>query len=524
MPNEQVAARGTQGKFRWIVIAGILSVLLIGGGLAFLASHWPFTRDAVVKALQGDSNRPVDIKQFRKTYFPHPGCVAEGVTVRWNQHGPSPVIRVEKLTIQGSYSAVLTMQTRMSRVSATGLYIKVPAQRGSGDTQSSNASNKSKLVMSEVVADGTVVEIERDEPGQESLKFVAKELKLESVGADRPVPFHVTLSNPEPPGELRATGRVGPWKPEDRGKTPVSGTYVFEHANLGMFKEIAGTLSSKGKFEGVLERVDVRGTTDIPDFEVTRSKHPVHLTSQFHAIVNGINGDTLIEPVDAHFGRTTVISEGPVVGKPGEKGKVVTQEMTVTDGRIQDLLRLFLKSSRPPMTGAISLRAKAVVPPEHRKFIEKLVLQGDFGIGGGRFTNTKTQTNVEKLSERARGDKDDDDDPESVISNLKGHVVLRNGIATLSNISFSVPGALAQLAGTYNLLNEQVNLSGNLHIDVKPSQATKGIKSALIKIVDPLFKDKKRQVGAVVPVKITGTYSHPSFGLALGRKEKWQSN
>lgn len=513
---------------RGLVIGAVIFLILAVVGITLLAAHWPFTRAALVKTLQGNSGRPVAIRAFRRTYLPHPGCIAEGITVRWNsQDQSSPVITIEKLTVEGSYGAVVTLQKHIDHVLAQGLYIKVPPRRGSGNaqTQSSGGSQKSKLVIGDVVADGTTVEVDRDEPGEQALKFVAKQLRLGPVAAERPVSFQATVLNPEPPGELRVTGDVGPWKSDHRGQTRVSGTYTFEHANLGVFKAIAGTLFSRGKFDGVLEHVDVQGTTDIPDFEVTRSGHAVHLKSEFHAIVNGVNGDTLLEPVNASFGRTTIVSEGELTGKSGQKGKTLSQEMTVTEGRIQDLLRLFLKSSRPPMTGAISLRAKALLPPENRKFIERLILQGDFGIGGGRFTNTKTQTNVEKLSERARGDKDDDDDPESVISNLKGHVVLRNGIATLSNISFSVPGALANLAGTYNLINEQVNLSGTLHMDVKPSQATKGIKSVLLKVVDPLFKDKKRPTGGAVPVKITGTYSHPQFGLALGgHKGKPQSN
>lgn len=458
------------------------------------------------------------IKSFHKTYLPHPGCVAEGVTVRWDGEGRPALIRIEKLTMQGSYGAVVTMQHRVDRVLAQGLYINVLPHSASAQSAqgSGKGSKKSKLAIAQVIADGSVVDVQPDEPGKEALKFVAHQLRAESVGADRKVAFRAVIATPEPSGELHAEGHVGPWNSGDRGKTTVSGSYTFEHANLGVFHAIAGTLFSKGTFQGVLDHIDVRGQTDTPDFEVTRSKHALRLRSEFHAFVNGMNGDTLLDAVDAHFGRTTVVSHGTVTGKPGQKGKIILQEMTVSDGRIQDLLRMFLKSNPPPLTGVISLTATALIPPEHRRFIEKLILQGDFGIGGGRFTNPKTQVNVEKLSERARGDKDDDDNPESVISNLKGHVALRNGIATLSNISFSVPGAFANLAGTYNLLNEEVNLSGTLRMDVKPSQATKGFKSVVLKVLDPLFKDKKRNMGSVIPVKITGTYSHPSFGIALG--------
>ena len=58
------------------------------------------------------------------------------------------------------------------------------------------------------------------------------------------------------------------------------------------------------------------------------------------------------------------------------------------------------------MNGVISLKAKVIVPPEKRPFIEKLRLDGDFGIADARFTSVNTQTRVDQLSERARGEKE----------------------------------------------------------------------------------------------------------------------
>jgi hypothetical protein len=47
-------------------------------------------------------------------------------------------------------------------------------------------------------------------------------------------------------------------------------------------------------------------------------------------------------------------------------------------------------------------------------------------------------------------------------------------------------------------------------MDAKLHQATSGIKSFLLKAVDPFLK-KNRRGGAVIPVRITGTYQHPSY-------------
>jgi hypothetical protein len=54
------------------------------------------------------------------------------------------------------------------------------------------------------------------------------------------------------------------------------------------------------------------------------------------------------------------------------------------------------------------------------------------------------------------------EDPESVLSDLKGHLVLKDGIANFSSLSFGVPGAPAQLHGTYDLVSERLKSKGEL--------------------------------------------------------------
>jgi hypothetical protein len=171
------------------------------------------------------------------------------------------------------------------------------------------------------------------------------------------------------------------------------------------------------------------------------------------------------------------------------------------------------------MSGIVSFRARVSVPPERRPFLEKVELQGDFGIDAGRFTKSDTQEGVNHLSKGALGEEDrhktekDDGNPETVLSDLKGHVLLKDGTARFSNLSFTVPGASARMQGTYNLLNEKIDLRGTLKTNSEPSDTTHGMKSVILKVLDPFFK--KKHAGYVMPVKITGTYEHPSFGLDL---------
>jgi len=192
----------------------------------------------------------------------------------------------------------------------------------------------------------------------------------------------------------------------------------------------------------------------------------------------------------------------------------------VHGGRIDDLLRLFVSAPRPAMTGAISLRAQVEVPPDQRPFLEKLKLQGDFGIDAGKFANAARQEAVNHLSESARGEKKEQqqEDPQTVLSDLKGHVSAQNGVATLTNVSFSFPGALAHVHGTFNLISEQLDLHGVLETNGKLSDTTSGFKSVMLKVINPFLKKKEGTKIKLVPFKITGTSSQPAVALEFGQK------
>ncbi len=506
-------------KSRKLAVSAFAALVIVFfAAFIFLASHWPLSRDVVVKDLEDESFSKVEVGAFHGRYFPRPGCVLEHVVFQHNpKAGTPPLLTIEKIRIEGSFAGLF--RQHVTRIVAEGMHILIPSKEAGEHFET---PQRPTVAIDDLVADGAILEVARAQADQPPLKFVFSTFSLSHVGGDGPASFNARLSNPEPPGEISTTGKFGPWNADQVGKTPVSGEYLFQHADLGVFHGISGLLSSSGKFSGEVDQIQVDGATDVPLFAVTVS-HPVHLRTQFHAVVNGENGDTFLKPVTATFGKTTVWAEGSVAGESGQTGKTASLELAAKDGRIQDILRFFTKSPRAPMSGIVSLRAKVSVPPGPRPFLEKLELQGDFGIDAGSFTKSETQAGVNSLSKGAQGIDDhsksdkDEADPETVLSDLKGHAVVKDGAARLSNLSFRIPGALAQMQGTYNLISEKIDLRGTLKTDAEVSKTTHGIKSLMLKVLDPFFKNKRG--GYVAPVKITGTYQHPLFGLDFGDRD-----
>ena len=477
-----------------------------------MTRFWPFTQASVTEALQEAGDGRVQIRAFHSTYFPYPGCVLDGVILVHGNGATTPLIAIEKLTIQGSYFGILAH--RISRLTAEGLRITIPPF---GSEEPFHTS-QSAVTIGDIVANGATIEFTSREPDKLPLRFDVHEALLQNVGSSGPLTYRVRVGNPEPKGEVTAAGKFGVWNENEPEKTPISGEYKFENADLSIFGGIAGVLSSSGKFSGNLGHIDISGTTDTPDFEVVSGGRPVRLTTEFTAYEDAIHGDTFLKRVDAHFRNTHVLASGSIAGSTNSKGKTALIELRANNGRIEDMIGLFVRKTPPPMSGAATLRAKVEIPSGAQSFLEKLKLAGSFGIGGGEFSEA-TQEGVNKLSAGARGEKDSPD-PETVLTDLTGRVSLNRGVATFADLSFGVPGAKARMQGTYGLINYKIDLRGQLKVDTKISNTTSGTKAALLKMMDPLFKKRKR--GEILPVKISGTYQHPSFGLDLEDKKAEQ--
>ena len=171
-------------------------------------------------------------------------------------------------------------------------------------------------------------------------------------------------------------------------------------------------------------------------------------------------------------------------------------------------MRLAVKADKPPMTGAIKFRTKFDLPHGPGDLSDRLNLNGKFDVAKAEFTSPEVAGKIQTLSRKGQGQPENED---------AGGFVLDNGVITFRGLTFSVTGAVVALNGKYGLDNEDLDFHGKLHMQAKLSQTMTGAKSFLLKAFDPLFRKNGQ---TEMPIKITGTRDHPSFGLDLHRKEK----
>jgi hypothetical protein len=413
---------------------------------------------------------------------------------------------------------LLSKPGKIKKIIAEGLRVQVPA--GGANVHPASDSKGDQVIIEELSAENALLEVAPAVDGHRPLVFQIHQVDFRNIGERNTIPFKVSLRMPLPPGEVESSGWIGPWK-DDKGtvrSTALSGTYVLQRADLSVFKVLGGVVYSRGEFSGTLDRLNIAGNTDTPQFEVTASGHRFHLTTQFRGSVNLKTGDVFLPTFHARFGDTNLVAQARVSGSP----KTVALDVSQGTGQIQDLILLFSNAPRSPVTGPITFHTRTSLPPEHRPFKERVQLTGTFSSDPVKFTSNNTQKNIDQLSERAEGKKDkekdydqqdDVDGFERVLTKLTGQVRLVNGVATFSQVSFSVPGARGNMRGTYSLLNTRINLHGNMRMLATVSQATTGKKSFFLKVLDPFFK--KKHAGAEIPITMTGPYGHTHFSAGL---------
>jgi hypothetical protein len=454
-------------RHRWLsILAGMALFILVvfGIALAILARHLePLLRAALVQGLQQRFNTRVELDDFHVSL----GNGLEGEWGIWatghglriwppNRTGGDipletamqsiPLITLDDFRFHVPIRYQPGKAIKIARVRLLGLKIVVPpkserdkfsgiesavkpprpspgqaksaqkpatnstaegATPGNESPQSKGASMVTKVEVDRVDCENAQLILETDKPDKLPLEFGITRLQLTHLRPGESIAFKAELTNPKPSGVIHSTGSVGPWQTSDAGETPVNGTYTFDHADLSTFAGIAGILSSSGRYSGTLREIVAEGTADVPEFRLTHFGNPLALHTQFHAQVDGTNGDTWLDPVDATLGHSHFTTRGKVVRmrRPGQQGLQqvasanippladpghdIQLKVDVDRGRIEDFLRLASKSPNPVLTGDLAVNASLHIPPGKDPVYHRIVIDGNFKLDDAKFTSDK---------------------------------------------------------------------------------------------------------------------------------------
>jgi hypothetical protein len=532
---------------KWAAAAVLLAFLLLGVAIS-IALHRaePMLRAAIVEKLEEHFHARVELDSFHVSLID--GLWAEGKGLRiWPPAnvagvavpGPNgavetkPLIRLDEFRFHAPLRYKPGEPIRIAVVELIGLDVDVPpkphfthvAAPAGGVAPDQGYEPMLRFEIESMECKGAHLTLETSKPGKLPLEFAIAHIKLSHVSVGGSMQFDAQLTNPRPAGIIVTSGSMGPWVVEDPGETPLEGNYRFEHADLSVFKGIAGILNSTGKYQGALRNLTVDGQADVPDFRLTHFGTSVRLETEFHATVDGTNGDTWLQPVHAKLGESRFTAEGKIVGVPAEAlpngaarpgGHEIALNVNVDRGRAEDFLRLTSKNGTPLLTGALTLRTTLEIPPGTEPVQKKMRLNGSFILEDAAFTSARIQNEVGELSRRGQGQpKDAKNAGTQVRSAIASDLTMAGGVVTLPNLKYTVPGAEIDLAGKYGLEGGTLNFKGTARTDATVSQMVGGWKGVLLKPADRLFRTDR--AGSEVPIHIDGTEQNPGFGVDFGR-------
>jgi hypothetical protein len=498
----------------WItLLVAVAGAVVIVSLLTVPAPVERWLQARILMALRQHYQADVQLQNLHVTLIPEFYATADNFVLP-NRGGPDlpPLITVKHLEARAASLQLVRAPVHLSWLRLDGLTIQVASKRAppSAHPAPKKRMHLANFVIDKVDADGTELYILRKDPGREPLNWELRKLTLRSAGIGQPMRFTAELTNPTPPGLIKTTGHFGPWNFDEPSATKVDGHYTFNDADLSVFNGISGTLSSVGAYEGMLQNIIVDGSTDVPDFQLDRGAQPVHLTTQFHAIVDGTNGNTYLQPVKAHFLNSDVVTNGQVSSEPGRKGKTIALDVDIEHARVQDIMALASGGGPPVLTGGVALKAKLVIPPGKDPVLQKMSLSGRFHVYGARFKDEKVKKAIVGLSRRGQG-KPNDTNITDVQADFLGNFSLARENLQFNKLQFVVPGALAEMKGAYGLGSQQLDFTGDVKLDATVSQTMSGAKRWLLAPFDPIFM--KHGAGTYLPVSIAGTREHPDLKL-----------
>lgn len=508
-----------------------LVALAVVAGVAYYLDNLIETRlrPATIRLLSERFDSKVELREMHVRVFPRLGIEVAGVSLRHQGRTDiPPLITMRSMTMETGLWRL--WRSHINRIHIDGLEIVIPPQRGAampsmgnGDDDAEGADRTAEegdepdAFIGEIISENARLVIMPKNADKEPKTFELSRIRMEALQFSEPTPFEATLTNPVPAGRIETVGTFGPWEGEEPGRTPVTGSFTF-NADLGTIKGIGGALTSEGAYWGPLERIETSGTTSTPDFRISAlDGNPLPLETTFSAVVDGTNGDVILNRVEATLGESTFVTSGAVVGQKGVKGRFIRLDINGKPVRLEDVLRLAMKGGEPAMVGNLTVTARLDLQPGEADVVERMTLDGRFHIDKARFTSDEVQGKIDGLARRGSG-RPEDRGIDNVMSDMQGVFMLGDGVLRLPNVTFSVVGATVAMGGRYNLRSEALDFRGDVRLRASMSETMTGFKSLLLKPFDGLLR--KRGAGTRLAIKVTGTRSKPDFGVEIGRTLK----
>ena len=486
---------------RLILRAGAGIILACFAVLLAFFIFRPVLKNAIearaVSMLRAQFASDVRFQKFDVSFFPLVHVVARGVFM--GNDAARPLMQVASAD---AHCGLLPWHVRT--LVLEGLFVRIPTSAVAMTVTPKPAFTVS---IDEIVSEHAQVAI------LPSLHFDLAHLRINNFSASRAADFSATVVTPEPRADVAASGRLGPWNVQDPSRTPLQGTYTMARGDLTTLPGWKGILTSQGRFQGVLRRIEIAGDVNSTQFGLSGG-HPEPFNANFQAAVDASDGSASIEQMNGMLQRSSFVASGVVRNIQDDGQRDITLDISVPQGRLEDFVPMAMPSTTSPVSGPLRLKGKIEILPGEQDVLNRLRLDADFAAPDARFSSLDLRERLRSASRKAEGHPKNAAAGSSIAS-MQGHVRLDNGVAQFSDLTFDLEGASARFTGSYKLASQRLDLHGEVWMDAKLSQTATGAKAFFLKAAEPFFGSKRG--GSRIPIKVTGTQSDPQFALDLAK-------
>jgi hypothetical protein len=539
--SADVAARWQKPRFRAAVV-GIATGCVVFLAVAAVAVQSlatgiaPVMKDRVVAALTEQLHRPVQFDALEISVIR--GLRVQGSGLRILNVAPAgsaapvgdPLLSLKSFSFHLTFGDLLTLRSDHPRIKVgglelQGLAIHVPSGGVAlpASTPSATPGPSVAWEVNSIQCDDAHIVLDAAKAGDPPVVFDVRSLDMKDVSTTKSFPYAADVLYPNPAITVHLSGHFGPLANIASG-TPLDGDYSFKNADLSALSGVKAVVSSSGHVAGTLGAITVDGNAQTPAASLPVSAHAFPLDAKFHLQLDTASSTTTFAPLEITLPHGSLTAQGTMKLLPG--GADIAMNVSVPRGRIEELLEIGTRTVPPLMSGNLTLQAKLHLPPGPQPFQQKLQATGTLSIGGVQFSDPKLQQRIDELSKLAQGKiiplSNSPDSSAPVDSKAVAEFSLANAELTVPSLRYQVPGATAQMAGTYELERDTFAFKGHFQPDAlehlgqtqsqtpAPQQAKAGLGglgSLGGKLLGKLSPVLKTLGGVQVPVSITGAGS-----------------
>jgi hypothetical protein len=270
----------------WPLCLAFAFVVLAATGFYLIDAHWPYRYRNVDPLLQKIFASQIKIDHYHRTYFPNPGFVATGLTLRRNSAlDLPPVGSARSLVVQGRWLDLLLLRKRVRLVGVEGLHIVIPPVGSRANQEdfppgsSADFGGPTTVVEQLNIRDATL-DIMRTDGNRYS--FPIRQLIIRNLRKGQSISYLLDMQNAKPTGRIQSAGSFGPLLPNNLGATPVSGDFTFSRANLGDITESAAFSPLLVAFTAPWHQSRPTGHPTPPTSPLVGQTHPRHRLRPWH--------------------------------------------------------------------------------------------------------------------------------------------------------------------------------------------------------------------------------------------------